>query len=155
MDHGRVIGVDIEIRPHNRAAITAHPLSNNITLIEGSSTSPAVLERVRELVQPGEKVLVILDSNHTRDHVRAELEAYAPLVSVGSYIVATDGLMADIAGAPGTQPGWSWNNPKQAACEFSSTTDDYVIEEPSFPFNEGRITQRVTHWPSAFLRRVA
>ena len=93
MEKGRVIGIDIEIRPHNRAAIEAHPLSDRITLIEGSSTAPEIVTQVKSLVKPGETVLVILDSNHTYAHVADELEAYADLVTPGSYIVATDGIM--------------------------------------------------------------
>ncbi len=90
MEKGRVIGIDIEIRLHNRAAIEAHPLSDRITLIEGSSTAPEIVAQVKSLVKPGETVLVILDSNHSYAHVADELEAYADLVTPGSYIVATD-----------------------------------------------------------------
>src|SRR4051812_17932050 len=97
-DRGRVVGVDIEIRPHNRRSIESHPLSKYITLIEGSSISPEVVAKVTAAVRPGERVLVLLDSNHTKAHVLAELHAYAPLVGVGSYLVATDGVMADVAG---------------------------------------------------------
>jgi cephalosporin hydroxylase len=100
MEKGRVIGIDIEIRPHNRAAIEAHPLSDRITLIEGSSTAPEIVNQVKSLVKPGETVLVILDSNHTYAHVADELEAYADLVTPGSYIVATDGIMYDLADVP-------------------------------------------------------
>ena len=87
MGKGRVIGVDIEIRPHNRKAIEAHELASFITLIEGSSIEKSVVSKVKSLVKLGETVLVILDSNHTRQHVLAELEAYHDLVSPGSYIV--------------------------------------------------------------------
>src|SRR5580704_15164991 len=90
MGHGRVVGVDVEIRPHNRAALEAHPLFHRIALVEGSSTSPAVVTRVKSLIKPEDRVLVLLDSNHTKNHVAAELEVYSPLVSVGSYIVAMD-----------------------------------------------------------------
>jgi cephalosporin hydroxylase len=155
MGRGRVVGIDVEVRPHNRAAIEAHPLAGYITLIEGSSTDEGVLRRVRELVRPGETVLVLLDSCHSREHVLAELRAYAPLVSKGSYLVATDGIMAEIASAPGTRPEWAWDNPREAARAFARERPDFAAEEPAFPFNEGAITQRVTYWPSAFLRRVA
>src|SRR6185503_4375897 len=93
---GRVIGIDIEIRPHNRQAIEAHPLFNLITLIEGSSISPEVVQSVKANVQPNETVLVLLDSCHTKEHVAAELKAYSELVSIGSYIVAMDGIMQDL-----------------------------------------------------------
>ncbi len=154
MDKGRVIGVDIEIRAPNRAAIEAHPLAHLITMVEGSSTDPAVAAHVSGLVRPGEVVLVVLDSNHTRAHVLDELETYAPLVSPGSYIIATDGIMEMLAGVPRANEDWTWNNPKAAAEEFVATHAEFVIEEPAFAFNESAITSRVTYWPGAFLRRV-
>lgn len=154
MDKGRVIGIDIEIRPHNRAAIEAHDLSPLITLVEGSSIAPEVVGAVRGLIRPGERVLVVLDSRHTRDHVLAELEAYGPLVAPGSFIVACDGIMGEIAGAPRTQPDWTWNNPAEAARVFVARHPEFRIEEPRAPFNEGAITERVTYWPSAFVKRL-
>ena len=154
MDRGRVIGIDIEIRPHNRLAIEAHPLFPYLTLIEGSSVDKAVVRQVGELIKPGERVLVILDSNHTRDHVRAELEAYGPLVSPGSYIVATDGIMAQVVGAPRTREDWSWNNPRAAVEAFVTDHPQFALQEPAFPFNEGQITERVSYWPGAFIRRI-
>lgn len=154
MGHGRVIGVDIEIRPHNREAIEAHEMANAITLIEGSSTDPDVVGRVKALVQPGESVLVILDSNHSKDHVAAELDAYAGLVSPDSYIVACDGIMGALAGAPRSEPDWDWNNPTEAAAEFAARRDDFIIETPAPPFNEGMIAEPVTYWPGAWLKRV-
>ena len=155
MSRGRVIGIDLEIRPHNRKAIEAHELSERITLIEGSSVDSAVVARVRELVRPDETVLVMLDSNHTKSHVLAELEAYGPFVSHGSYIVAADGIMERLAGAPRSAEDWSWNNPKAAATEFLETNREFALEEPAFPFNEGLVRERVTYWPSAYLRRIA
>jgi cephalosporin hydroxylase len=155
MEKGRVIGVDIEIRPHNRQAIESHPLFPFITLIEGNSIDPLVVDEVKTLVQPGESVLVMLDSCHTKAHVLAELEAYAPLVNVGSYIVAADGIMEQLVGAPRTQPDWSWNNPRQAALEFVSRHPEFVIDELAFPFNEGSVVERVTYWPNGFIKRIA
>lgn len=154
MDHGRVIGVDIEIRPHNRAAIESHFLSSLITLIEGNSTDPDIVEKVRSQIGPEERVLVLLDSCHTKEHVLAEISAYARLVSPGSYVVAMDGIMEKVAGGPRTQPDWSWNNPRQAALEFVAANPDFIIEETPFLFNESNISERVTYWPSAFIRRV-
>lgn len=151
---GRTIGVDIEIRPHNRAAIESHELFDYITLIEGSSTDPDTLAQVRAQIAPGETVLVILDSNHLKDHVSAELEAYAPLVTPGSYVVACDGIMGLVAGGPRTEESWAWNNPEEAAREFVARHPDFVIEEPAFPFNEGVVTERVTYWPSAYIKRL-
>jgi cephalosporin hydroxylase len=154
MGRGRVIGVDIEIRSHNREAIEAHPLFPLITLIEGSSIDASVVKQVKAHVGPDDKVIVFLDSCHEKEHVLAELRAYAPLVSVDSYIVAMDGIMEQLAGAPRSAPDWTWNNPRQAALEFVAENPDFVIEEPRFAFNEGNITERVTYWPSAFIKRL-
>jgi cephalosporin hydroxylase len=145
----------VEIRPHNRAAIDAHPLVDRIELVEGSSIDPVIVERVRKLVAPGERVLVVLDSCHAKAHVLAELEAYGPLVTPDSYIVATDGIMQDLVGAARAGDDWNWNNPLQATREFVARHAEFEIEEPAFPFNEGLITQRVTHWPAAYVKRVA
>lgn len=97
---GRVIGINIEIRPHNRQAIEAHELSDSITLLEGNSTSAEIIQRTKEAIAPDETVLVILDSNHSKQHVAAELEHYHRLVTPGSYIVATDGIMFDLHDVP-------------------------------------------------------
>lgn len=155
MDRGRVIGVDIEIRPHNRRAIESHPLAGYITLIEGSSIDPATVAQVRNSIRPGERVLVLLDSCHTKAHVRAELDLYAALVDPGSYIVATDGIMSALAGRPGSKPGWEWDNPSEAARDFAAANPHFVLQEPGFLFNEGKIGHHVTYWPSAYLQRVA
>lgn len=154
MDKGRVIGIDIEIRPHNRTAIEAHPLNDRITLIEGSSTSPEIVARVTSLVKPGEIVLVILDSNHSYAHVADELEAYADLVTPGSYIVATDGIMHDLADVPRGNPQWATDNPTWAARDFAAKHPDFVIEQPAWPFNESGLDQNITHWPGAWMKRV-
>jgi cephalosporin hydroxylase len=154
MDRGRVIGVDIEIRPHNRAAIEAHPLNSLITLIEGSSTDTEIVESVKNQIGADESVLVLLDSNHTKAHVLAELAAYGPLVTPGSYIVAADGIMGDLADCPGGKQEWAWDNPTEAALEFASADPHFELEEPAFPFQEGLIEERVTYWPSGYLRRL-
>jgi cephalosporin hydroxylase len=153
MEKGRVIGVDIEIRPHNRKAIEAHELFPYITLIEGSSTDPLIVQQVKSLVKPGEKVLVMLDSNHTRLHVRAELEAYHSLVTPDSYIVATDGSMKDLFDVPRGKPEWRWDHPTAAAVEFVQAHPEFVIEQPAWPFNESELSENITHWPGAWLRR--
>ncbi|WP_349573390.1 cephalosporin hydroxylase family protein [Azotobacter salinestris] len=153
MDKGRVVGIDIEIRPHNRAAIEAHPLSDRITLIEGSSTAPEIIAQVKALVEPGEKVLIILDSNHSYAHVMGELEAYADLVTPGSYIVATDGIMFDLADVPRGAAEWASDNPMWAARDFAARHQGFVIEQPAWPFNESELAQNITHWPGAWLKR--
>ncbi|MGV1099881.1 cephalosporin hydroxylase family protein [Thiovibrio sp. JS02] len=153
MGKGRIIGVDIEIRPHNRQAIEEHPLFPLITLIEGSSTASDVVAQVKSHVKPGEKVLVILDSNHSRQHVLAELEAYHDLVTSGSYIVATDGIMFDLFDVPRGAAEWKWDNPAEAAVEFQAKHSDFVLEQPPWLFNESELSENITHWPKAWLRK--
>ena len=154
MEHGRVVGIDIEIRPHNRAAIETHPLFDRITLLEGSSTAPDIVAQVKALVKPSETVLVILDSNHSYDHVMAELETYADLVTPGSYIVATDGIMYDLADVPRGDARWGSDNPTWAARDFAAHHPKFVVEQPVWPFNESELAQNITHWPGAWLRRL-
>lgn len=151
---GKVIGVDIEIRPHNRQAIEAHPLFPYITLIEGDSSDPIIVDQVTANVQSNDTVLVLLDSKHTKEHVMKELNAYSPLVTKGSYIVAMDGIMEKVVGAPRTQPDWAWNNPMQAAIEFVKSNPDFEIEEPPFLFNESPLRKRITYWPNGFIKRI-
>lgn len=153
MDKGRVVGVDIEIRPHNRTAIEQHPLSDRITLIEGSSTAPEGVAQVAAHIQPGETVLVILDSNHSYAHVLDELNAYAQFVTPGSYIVATDGVMSEVADTPRGHPEWTQDNPTQAAKDFAAQHPEFVIEQPAWPFNESTLKHNITHWPGAWLKR--
>jgi cephalosporin hydroxylase len=150
---GRVIGVDIEIRPHNRKAIEAHELFPFITLIEGSSTAADTIQAVRALVRPGESVIVFLDSNHTKQHVLDELGAYHDLVTPGSYIVATDGSMQFLHDVPRGKPEWTWDNPSEAALEFAAHHPQFIIEQPAWPFNESQLTENITHWPGGWLRR--
>ena len=153
-EKGRVVGIDIEIRPHNRNVIESHELSSYITLVEGSSTAPEVLDHVRSLIKPGESVLVILDSNHTRQHVLDEMRSYCDLVTKGSYLVATDGIMKDFSDVPRGNPEWVWDNPNKAAQEFAAETPQFLLEQPPWPFNESKLTENVTHWPGAWLRRL-
>ena len=150
---GRVIGIDIEIRPHNREAIEAHPLFDRITLIEGSSVASETVAKAKSLIQPEEKVLVILDSNHLRDHVRAELEAYCDLVTPGSFIVATDGIMSEVADVPRGTASWIEDNPSTAAREFALSHPEFELKHPPFFFNESTLDFQITHWPSAWLQR--
>jgi cephalosporin hydroxylase len=150
----RVVGIDIDIRPQNRKAIEQHELASYIYLVEGDSAAPEVVERARALVRPGDRVMVILDSNHTRAHVAKELEAYAPLVSPGSYIVATDGIMALVHDTPRGKPEWVSDNPSQAASDFAARHPDFVLEELKWRFNESELDRTITAWPGAWLKRV-
>jgi cephalosporin hydroxylase len=155
IEKGRVIGIDIEIRPHNRKAIEEHFLYKDyIEMIEGSSVDSDTVNQVKNKVKKGETVLVILDSNHTKDHVLKELQAYSDIVSVGSYIVATDGIMELVCGLDRTAPHWIHDNPKAAAIEFVKSNKNYTIETPAFPFNESSINDPVTYWPSSYIKRI-
>ena len=150
---GRVIGVEIELRSHNRIAIEAHPMADDITIVDGSSIAPDVVADVREQIAPGDTVMVVLDANHTHDHVLAELEAYGPLVSEGSYIVATDGIMERLEGAPRSQEGWTDDNPGVAVRRFVAEHPEFELVQPFPQFNEGVAVEPVTYWPNAYLRK--
>lgn len=153
MNNGRVIGVDIEIRPHNRKAIESHELFSYITLIEGSSIDPVIINDVKKQIKPGEKVLVILDSNHTKQHVSGELEAYYDIVTKGSYIIASDGSMKDFSDVPRGKVEWVYDNPYEAAREFAEKHPEFTIEQPKWPFNESKLNKNITHWPGAWLKK--
>jgi cephalosporin hydroxylase len=153
LGNGRVIGIDVEIRPPNRAAIERHELFERISLIEGDSKAPETVAKVRSQIRPGETVLVLLDSNHTRGHVLEELESYAELVTPGSYIVATDGIMADLFDLPRGKANWSRDNPATAAAEFAHNHPEFVLEQPARVFCESELTNNVTHWPNGWLKR--
>ncbi len=130
---GKVIGVDIDIRAHNRAAIENHPLSHRVTLIEGPSTAPEVMAQVREAIPDGAKVMVILDSDHSRDHVLDELRTYGPLVSAGQYLVTADTVLGRLT--PEQTPKrrskhWApGNEPLTAVREFLQGTDRFEVDE--------------------------
>jgi len=151
---GRVIGVEIEIREHNRAAIQAHPLARLIELIQGSSIDGKTVDKVRSLIRPGETVLAILDSCHEKEHVLKELEAYSSLVTVGSYLVATDGIMKDLYDTPRGKSDWSWNNPTDAAKEFADKRKDFILQTPAWKFNEAELDRNITCWPGAWLKKI-
>lgn len=145
----RVVGVDIDIRQHNRVAIEAHPLANRIDMIQGSAIAPEVIEQVRRHAEGQQVVLVCLDSNHTHDHVLAELEAYAPLVTPGSYCVAFDTVIEDMpAGSFPDRPWDVGNNPKTAV-------HDYVARHPEFEIDH-RMDHRllISAAPHGYLKRV-
>lgn len=115
----KVLGIDIDIRAHNRSAIEAHPMAHRIDMIEGSSIVPDVIEYVRSIAAKHEKIMVILDSNHTHEHVLAELEAYAPLTSEGCYCVVFDTIVEDLPDSMFSDRPWGkGNNPKTAVWEY-------------------------------------
>jgi cephalosporin hydroxylase len=145
----RVVGVDIDIRAHNRAAIEAHPMFRRITMIQGSSVAPDVVAQVRALARGKRPVLVCLDSNHTHEHVLAELNAYASLTSVGSYCVVFDTMVEDLpAGMYPDRPWGPGNNPKTAARAF-------LAQHPEFEIDH-RIDHKllISVAPQGYLKRV-
>jgi len=126
----KVVGIDIDIRPHNRAAIEAHPMASRIHMIEGSSIAPDVVEQVHNIAAEFQRVLVCLDSNHTHYHVLAELEAYAPLTSVGSYCVVFDTVVQDMPADMFEDRPWSvGDNPKTAVWEFLKSNPNFEIDK--------------------------
>jgi len=130
IENGEVIGIDIDIRSHNKKAILVHPLSEKITMFEGSSIDEKIIARVKERAKNKKRVLVCLDSNHTHAHVLAELKAYAHLVSVGSYCMVGDTSIEDLPeGTTNDRPWGKGNNPKTAVWEFLKENNDFMIDK--------------------------
>jgi cephalosporin hydroxylase len=152
---GRVISIELELRPEVREALATHPLASYIDVIEGSSTAAAVLDQVRARISPGARVLVFLDSDHSKQHVAAELEAYAPLVSVGSLLIAADGVMRVLSDVPGGHPSWRTDNPASAAREFLARhPSEFVLDMPR-PAHARGFAPELTYFPDGWLRRIA
>jgi len=151
---GRVIGVDLHIEDSTRAAIGKNVQARQISLVEGDSASPEVINQVAGMIRAGESVLVILDSGHTKDHVTRELECYSRFVTPGSYIIATDGVMRDLADVPGGRPEWVTDNPGAAADEFAARHPEFRQQQPAWLFHEGELTENVSYWPGAWLERL-
>jgi cephalosporin hydroxylase len=126
----RVLGIDIDIRSHNRAAIEAHPMSHRIDMIQGSSIAPKIIAEVHEIAKGYARVLVCLDSNHTHEHVLAELEAYAPLTSKNSYCCVFDTVIEDLPDEMFPDRPWGTdNNPKTAVWEYLKTHPEFEIDK--------------------------
>ena len=124
-----VLGIDIDIREHNRQAIEAHPMFKRISMIQGSSIAPDIIAQVKAKTEGKKKILVCLDSNHTHDHVLAELEAYAPLASSGSYCVVFDTVIEDLPDDMFPDRPWGkGNNPKTAVWEYLKTHKEFEID---------------------------
>lgn len=145
----QVVGIDIDIRPHNRQAIETHPLSSYVRLIQGSSVDEQVVSQVREIAKGHRKVMVLLDSNHTHDHVARELQAYADLVSVDSYLVVYDTVIEN--SPKGYYVGRPWdvgNSPLSAVREYLGQHDEFVIDTD--------IADKllITVAPDGFLKRI-
>lgn len=145
-----VLGLDIDIRAHNREAIEAHPMFKRISMIQGSSIAPEIIEQVKAKAAGKERILVCLDSNHTHDHVLAELEAYAPLTSVGSYCVVFDTVIEDLPDDMfGDRPWGVGNNPKTAVWEYLKTHPEFEIDKSI------QHKLLITVAPDGYLRRVS
>jgi len=126
----KVIGVDIDIRTHNREALDQHPMRNRMELIEGSSISPDIISKVHEYAKSFERIIVFLDSNHTHDHVLAEMEAYAPLVTSGSYCVVFDSIIEDLPeSVTGDRPWGPGNSPKTALWKYLDNNSNFIIDK--------------------------
>ena len=125
----KVLGIDIDIRDHNRAAIDAHPMASRVQMIQGSSIAPEVIEEVRDVAANYSRVLVCLDSNHSHGHVLAELQGYAPLTSKGSYCVVFDTVVEDMPKEMFSDRAWGpGNNPKTAVWEYLKTHPEFEID---------------------------
>jgi len=126
----KVLGIDIDIRPHNRAAIESHPMASRIEMIQGSSIAPEIIQQVHSIASDYKCVLVCLDSNHTHDHVLAELQAYAPLTTVGSYCVVFDTIIEDMPAEMFPDRPWGpGNNPKTAVHEYLKSHPEFEIDK--------------------------
>lgn len=149
LGEGEVIGIDIDIRAHNRAAIEAHPMSKRLHLIQGSSTSAEVIEQVCARAAGKKRVMVCLDSNHTEAHVLAELDAYSNLVSEGSYLVVFDSVVEDLPQGFFSDRPWSvGDNPKTAVHKWLRSNPQFVIDRDF----ESKLL--LTVCPDGFLKRV-
>ena len=145
----KVLGIDIDIRSYNRTAIEAHPLACRIDMIQGSSIDQSIIAQVRRYAEGYKRVFICLDSNHTHDHVLAELNAYAPLTSVESYCVVFDTLIEDLPeGTFSDRPWGKGNNPKTAAVEYLSTHPEFEIDKKI----ENKL--QITVAPGGYLKRI-
>lgn len=144
---GYVIGVDIEIRQYNKIAIQNHPLSHRVKMIEGSSISETTVDTIRNMVKDANKVMVVLDSNHSKEHVAKELELYKDFVTPGSYLIAMDGAQAFVWDIPNGKPDWKHDNPLIAIEEFMENNKEFEMDEQC-----NRL--KVTSNPKGYLRKI-
>ena len=146
----KVLGIDIDIRAHNRAAIDAHPMASRIQLIQGSSIAPEIIAQVHAIAANYSRILVCLDSNHTHEHVLAELKAYAPLTSIGSYCVVFDTVVEDMPKEMYPDRPWGpGNNPKTAVWEYLKTHPEFEIDKSV------QYKLLITVAPDGYLKRLA
>ena len=144
---GRVIGIDVEIRKHNKILLEKHPMIKRITLIEGDSSSQEILKKIRNKIPKNSKVLVVLDSNHTREHVLKELNLYSPLVNRGSYIIVEDTIMPEVAKYKHAKDYYGNDNAKQAVNIFIKNNKKFITDK-------AREKLGFTYFPGGFLKRI-
>ena len=146
---GEVLGIDIDIREHNRNEIQNHKMIKRISMLQGSSISPEIIDQVKEIAKGKEKILVILDSNHTHEHVLEEMKLYSPLVTKGSYLMVFDTIVEDLPEETSADKIWSvGDNPKTAVFEFLQTNSDFEIDYSV----DNKLLISVS--PSGFLKRI-
>lgn len=146
----KVIGIDIDIREHNKEAILQHPMSRRIQMLQGSSVATEIVDQVKAIALGKQKILVFLDSNHTHEHVLAELQAYAPLVTKDSYCVVFDTFVEDVpADVFDNRPWQPGNSPKTAVHEYLKTHPEFVIDKAM------DYKLQITVAPDGFLKRVS
>jgi cephalosporin hydroxylase len=146
----KVLGIDIDIREHNRKAIEAHPMASRIQMIQGSSIAPEIIAQVKEVAKGYNRILVCLDSNHTHDHVLAELKAFAPLTTVGSYCCVFDTIVEDMpADMFPNRPWGPGDNPKTAVWEYLKTHPEFEIDKSI------QHKLLITVAPDGYLKRIA
>tara|TARA_B100000315_G_C14549287_1_gene574900 strand:+ start:754 stop:1485 length:732 start_codon:yes stop_codon:yes gene_type:complete len=145
---GEVLGIDIEIRPHNRVEVEKHPMFKRITMIEGDSISDVIIQKVKRIVELKKTVLVCLDSNHTHNHVLKEMELYSPFVTKGSYLIVFDTIIEDLPDDFAHNKPWGRkNNPKIAVCDFLKKNNHFVIDKSI----ENKL--QITVAPDGYLKR--
>ena len=145
----KVLGIDIDIRAHNRAAIEAHPMASRIQMIQGSSIAPEIIEQVKQIAKNYSRILVCLDSNHTHNHVLAELQAYAPLTSKDSYCVVFDTIIEDMPEEMFPDRPWGpGNNPKTAVWKYLKTHPEFEIDKSI------QHKLQITVAPDGYLKRI-
>lgn len=161
VSHRKVLGIDIDIRAHNRAAIETHPMASRIQMIQGSSIAPEIIEQVKQIASGYQRILVCLDSNHTHDHVLAELQAYAPLVTKSSYCVVFDTIIEDMPADSFPDRPWSkGNNPKTAVWEYLRRLKEEgrkAVDGGPLNFEIDKMIENkllITVAPDGYLRRV-
>ncbi len=153
MGSGRVIGIDIDLHPHNCKILETSPLSYLLTLINGSSTNRALVAQLG--IEPDESVMVILDSNHTKEHVLQELECFAPIVTPGHYLVVADGFKKELHNVPRGKSDWKEDNPQAAVEKFLEKHPEYALELPDKQYNRSPYKKRVTHFTNGWLKRAS